>query len=462
MSNDNTKIAIVVSHQDRIRQFLETNFVNNPIYKPGKLWGQKEQKFRLMNGAVLKITYTPKNDNLLTINLIYSGELNVKNPKEDPYLISENDRNNDNIKKYTKNPFVFEDIYGNKKNLTGYQEKPDDNNTYIIYLVRHSDGIHNKDKGFKKNTGNLFSTKYLDAPLTDMGITQAFQSGIFICEDLKNFAGVNYMFASDLYRSRQTLDVICETIDINNINRPNNAIIVPCIHEILKNSLSLENKSNQEISKNEQNVNDEIKRLKENIDRLNERIETIRQYPNKDNDDKIINDQYLINENNGKIKEYEQQIADLMPKNDWIINNNNNNNNNNNDDMASNIIEEDDINRIDEDYDDYAFINNLKDKYYNEGKIKNFVSDWDYYNKFFNNKNRSVNTESICETYNLLDFILRIMMDINKLMPTMANGGKTVKRHNKRYKKYKTIKKKNNKKTIKRKFRINKKKTRRN
>jgi len=452
MSNDNTKIAIVVSHQDRIRQFLETKFLYQPIYKPGMVWGEsddKEQKYSLMNGAVLKITYTPREYNKLTIDLIYTGELNVKKPKKDPYLVSGKDPF---IKKYTENPYLFNDVYKTTTYDDGYEDNPNDNNKYIIYLVRHGEAIHNQDKGWRKHFRNLYSNYYLDAPLTDIGIEQSQKSAYSIYDDLKknyiNNTQIDNIFASDLYRSRQTLDSICYILNIESnakskITTPKIAIIIPCSNEILKSFTSKENIPDPNILENEKEISYPIKDYQNNIERNKERIELFEKYPNKENDGTLLSDKYKITEWNNEIKYNKGQLEALQPKNiDWKT------------------IRIEDYAQGDED---------------DNGKFKTFISDWNYYNAFFDNKKRNVYTETICKKFIILEFILRIMMGIKRLMPnTYAKenssssiiGGKTVKRNNKKYnkrhKKYKTIRKKYNKKITKRKSRRNKNNTRRN
>ena len=490
---NNTKIAIVVSHQDRIRQFLEKNFENKQINKPGKIWGEKKTKFRLMNGAVLKITYTPGNNNLLTIDLIYSGELNGSKPKKDPYLISEKDStNNENIQKYTKNPHVFGAVYKTSNKFTVDENKDTDNNTYIIYLVRHGDGIHNRDKGAIKITGNIFTTYYRDAELTDIGKDQAFKSGDAIYNDIINIiktpTQINYIFASDLYRSRQTLDFICDAIKNKEVSLPKVAIVVPCINEILKSFMSEENKISSTISNNEQQVFfDEKQKIIDNIKELQKSIQdienTIENKINRKNnaslngvpinldiDMVMAKKEQLVGEKKLLEKELnllENQQITTVPNddNDYDDNDYDDNDDDNDDNRVVSS------NRIDDDDNDVIVNSNRIDE--NDDQYKNFYCDWSYYNAFFEavplpfyrknflNKNRNVYTETICETYNLLDFILRIMMGSKKLMPT-KNGGKTTKKYNKRHRKYKTIKKKNNKKVTKRKSRRNKKNTRRN
>jgi broad specificity phosphatase PhoE len=70
--------------------------------------------------------------------------------------------------------------------------------THVIYLIRHGQAEHNAKKGIKKKFGSIMGKK--DTELTDRGREQAFLSGQSL-----SIPSIDYLFSSDLKRTRQTL-----------------------------------------------------------------------------------------------------------------------------------------------------------------------------------------------------------------------------------------------------------------
>jgi len=112
----------------------------------------------------------------------------------------------------------------------GLNLKPEDmsDHIYTFYLVRHGDGIHNKAKADGKK--GIFGPNLIDAELTLDGKSQAIEAG----NKLKSLLGhtpIDYLFASDLKRTRQTLEgVLGQGILLS--NPKSNVIILPCSHEL--------------------------------------------------------------------------------------------------------------------------------------------------------------------------------------------------------------------------------------
>jgi len=98
-------------------------------------------------------------------------------------------------------------------------------NNITIYVVRHAEGEHNiKNTKYKSWINRLTSIlqipKYIDPSLTQEGINQA-QLAAFILSHVQ----FNYVFASELMRTRETAQIILN-------HRPSMIHIIPCLHEI--------------------------------------------------------------------------------------------------------------------------------------------------------------------------------------------------------------------------------------
>ena len=128
------------------------------------------------------------------------------------------------------------------------------NDKYVFYIIRHAEGNHNKMSSFSKGLSTLKSlystTKIKDPILTNIGILQAKNAGNNLYRILleNNDNNINYLFVSDLFRTRMTMAIICERLFYNsNLNKTKkqiyiqqlnfskgliNMIILPCSHEI--------------------------------------------------------------------------------------------------------------------------------------------------------------------------------------------------------------------------------------
>ena len=224
-----TKYSIVVSHQTRIQCII-----NHIKYILGI--DTSEDKTRFKNGAFFEIIIDPE---FFSFNLIYEGRLSekTKQPSLDRPYYSTNPKNEGLVAFkpiITDKPDQLKLLYG----ITGLNIE---NSEYLkkrnhFILVRHGDAMHNSD-WFTKNT---HLTR--DTPLTKEGTEQALRAGELINyfistkrkmakEDIKKMQ-IQYLFASDLLRSRQTLAFILSKINPRYIYQPNNILIVPCLHEL--------------------------------------------------------------------------------------------------------------------------------------------------------------------------------------------------------------------------------------
>lgn len=235
-------VSLIFSHNSRMQCFIERF----------KKEGMKSEKIRFKNGAIIKLVVK---DGWITPSLVHEGELDDKETKKivdekkkivgkGPYYTKNEKTLNKNIKnlmskvsteqiKLSECFKIFSDFFGPKKlNILQYLTKEkkidiDPNKTYEFYIIRHGQGIHNGVNPAEKFFSGRF---YKDATLTDTGKEQAQRSG----EALKEILGsdkVNYLFASDLRRTRETLvEVLGKLTGKLNLNPK--IIILPCSHEI--------------------------------------------------------------------------------------------------------------------------------------------------------------------------------------------------------------------------------------
>jgi hypothetical protein len=160
------------------------------------------------------------------------------------------DVNNNNV-------IVFDSI---EKVSSLLNEHPTDH-TYIFYFIRHGEGEHNVASRFKKM--NL-----VDPELTKGGVESTISINKALLDDIyvecakiddKNV----YVFSSDLYRTRETLQYSIYGLDKIFKNMDNSIHVLPCSHELnyfnsgecdKKNTISgNENKSNCKTLKYDEN-----------------------------------------------------------------------------------------------------------------------------------------------------------------------------------------------------------------
>ena len=103
---------------------------------------------------------------------------------------------------------------------------------YVFYIGRHGQAEHNLKYATHLKT---------DTDVTQLGKDQAFRAGQNLSSVLKNNnENISYVFASDLIRTRQTIENILKGMNMNkNENEtyfPREIIILPCSHELKYNS----------------------------------------------------------------------------------------------------------------------------------------------------------------------------------------------------------------------------------
>ena len=269
-------VSLIFSHNSRMQCFMERFKIS-----------ENKEKIRFKNGAIIKLVVE---NGEITPSLVHEGELDEKETKKivekGAYYTKNETTKNSNVtnltnklkkniieklkkestsvstqngntviipKKYNENAkkilnknllskkinlnerFKIFNNYFEPKNLSilKYLTKEktidiDPNQTYEFYIIRHGQGIHNGVHWFTKAKEG----KYKDATLTDIGKEQAGRSGEALNEILGSGDKVNYLFATDLRRTRETLvEVLGKLTNQQNLKNPN-IIILPCSHEI--------------------------------------------------------------------------------------------------------------------------------------------------------------------------------------------------------------------------------------
>jgi broad specificity phosphatase PhoE len=205
-----TLTSIIVTHNGRMRCLLDTLGLSDENINP-------ENK-RFMNCAVLELNINPTN---ISANLRVAGD-----------LAGEGDLN----KYFTS---INKTVLNNSINTNG--------NTFIFYVIRHGHGKHNlaKDLGTFNKVGQIITMSLYDPDLTNAqdqenkknkmtsnGEQQAINSGQELIKQLPNLK-IDYLFASDLKRTRQTLYKFLEGTGGNILNPTVRTVtILPCAHEL--------------------------------------------------------------------------------------------------------------------------------------------------------------------------------------------------------------------------------------
>lgn len=188
---------IITTHSKRLRQFVSKYFKNF------------KRKLRFKNCAILQI-YFDEISSLTKIKLLYDGETDKEENRNEQLY-------------YNRDIFNILDIYSNKLIVP-----PNIN----IFLIRHAQGYHNANNTLIKKFIANFDNKILKDPqLTDIGIKQSLKSGQFLntyFDDNKLNKNLCILFCSVLLRTRETLNIILDNMDIFD----KEIIILPMSNEI--------------------------------------------------------------------------------------------------------------------------------------------------------------------------------------------------------------------------------------
>jgi broad specificity phosphatase PhoE len=197
-----TIVMVICSHSARLRCLLNSLGITSAI------------ECRFKNCAILKFEIDNTN---ITISLVYEGEVEGEDGKK--YYVKS--KQNSNEEQFYTRTFNF-DILSNSLHI-----KRDDIGEvkYVIYVMRHGDGTHNAAIISGDKTKLVLHGKLKDATLTQKGMIQAMTAGTELLKILhSDYQTIKYYFASDLYRTRQSLKFAFGAgIEI---------IVLPCSHEL--------------------------------------------------------------------------------------------------------------------------------------------------------------------------------------------------------------------------------------
>ena len=241
-------------------KYLELQEQQGGIFNRKGKKDDKKEEIRFQNCAILKLSIRPTKENV-TLNLIYSGEINPK--KEEIYYISKTETktetkpdktyilctHNTRLRCFVNEYFPLEinkkeDKINNKRVI--FNERictkkklliniDAQNLNADIYIIRHGEGTHNVSPYLKKKFNQAFGV--YDTQLTHEGVQQAYKAGQNMSSQIDEIDG---LFASKLNRTRLTLIKFLEGLkeiklkEKKNINIPTEITIVPCSHELGK------------------------------------------------------------------------------------------------------------------------------------------------------------------------------------------------------------------------------------
>lgn len=194
---ENKNVFILTSHNHRLQKVILPLISHTPSYG-------------FATGFCLKIDIT--SNSTTNLDIIYDG-MPDKTEQKYNYITKKNNLNNNiNYTSVNINELIIEIIKESKFNIP--------NNGVTIYLIRHGNSLHNGLIAKKKNkaTHNL-----IDSTLSPIGMLQAKQVGIAICDDLQTYNDKNIkIFGCSSYLNRSQLTTLIILNILNNSNNFNN------------------------------------------------------------------------------------------------------------------------------------------------------------------------------------------------------------------------------------------------
>ena len=194
-------------------------------FKSNNMRPKPPEMDRFKNGCILEFKITTTN---IQVKLVYDGIVDEEKP-DYVYYVSPNSAPDPKVAAGKYKTTLFNEI--NIPNVI-YSVSP--GVTYVFYLIRHGQAQHNVLKGMSKTWGSLaVSSKYKDPSLTNAGVQQAIEIGqklqVILDEQGQR---VDYLFASDLKRTRQTLYYILQPMDSDPALRNKQINILQCSEEL--------------------------------------------------------------------------------------------------------------------------------------------------------------------------------------------------------------------------------------
>lgn len=204
-------VSVIVTHENRLKCALRDIIGSAHDYKNCCIIKLSLRIVNNVNNLNNQIYYD--------ISLIYDGETHKK---DRVYYTGNNDIINENDILFPN----LNDTTSKLLNLNATDLNQDIQ--YTFFMIRHAQSDHNLYNKLQK----LKSPLKLDTSITPVGKRQSENAGMFLNKYLtENNLNIDYLFSSDLKRTRQTLSVILSkiTIPMNN----NKITVIPCSHEIL-------------------------------------------------------------------------------------------------------------------------------------------------------------------------------------------------------------------------------------
>uniref|UniRef100_A0A6C0DEL3 Uncharacterized protein n=1 Tax=viral metagenome TaxID=1070528 RepID=A0A6C0DEL3_9ZZZZ len=242
-----TKIANTISRPENQIKPRTYDYLEKEKQEENEEKEDEEKRFK--NCSFLRLCVNRETG--ICLQLVYGGELDPGEGKGGRiYYIPDNDNNksttggalfkkskdteNGQVEKIIEETFININSSPTRLGLTSkdFDEGIDE---YVFYIGRHGQAEHNL-----KRATHLIT----DTDLTELGKNQALRAGENLKNVLiKNREYINYVFASDLIRTRQTIENILKGMNMNKYVKklyfPKEIIILPCSHELKYNSKGL-------------------------------------------------------------------------------------------------------------------------------------------------------------------------------------------------------------------------------
>jgi hypothetical protein len=211
-----------------VKNTINRTFNKNPVQYE---YQEKEEEIRFKNCSILRLCVNKETG--LCLQLVYGGELDPSEGKGGRiyYIANESERTPESI----VTEVVFDNINAglNRLDLTG-KDFAKGIDEYVFYIGRHGQAEHNLKYATHLKT---------DTDVTVLGQQQAISAGKNLMKILKDVfkEDINYVFASDLIRTRQTIQNILYGMNTYQNKKqqnffPKEIIILPCSHELKYNS----------------------------------------------------------------------------------------------------------------------------------------------------------------------------------------------------------------------------------
>ena len=216
----------IIAVKNKINQTFSKNVEPYPYIEKEQLEEEEEKRFK--NCSILRLCVNKETG--LCLQLVYGGELDPGEGKGGRiyYIANESERN-------SPTEVIFDNINAglNRLDLTG-KDFAKGIDEYVFYIGRHGQAEHNLKYATHLKT---------DTDVTNLGQQQAISAGKNLMKILKDVfkENINYVFASDLNRTRQTIQNILYGMNTYQNKKqqnffPKEIIILPCSHELKYNS----------------------------------------------------------------------------------------------------------------------------------------------------------------------------------------------------------------------------------